>query len=94
MRKPNTLQEWLGRHMAASRTLAGLSQQEMANRLGVRQPYVTQLERGHWVNIDPYQLLEYVRLGLDVSEAFREWDRLGENDESESEPATLAGVAT
>ena len=48
-----SFQELLGRHMSACRTLAGLSQQQMATRLKVQQPYVGQLERGAWRNIDP-----------------------------------------
>ena len=68
-----SIQEFLGRHMAACRTLAGLSQQQMATRLHVRQPYVAQLEKGLWVNVDPHKLLEYVKLGLDVSAVFQEW---------------------
>ena len=48
-----SIQELLGRHMAACRTLAGLSQQQMATRLRVRQPYVAQLEKGLWVQWIP-----------------------------------------
>ena len=68
-----SIQELLGRHMAACRTLAGLSQQQMATRLRVRQPYVAQLEKGLWVHVDPHKLLEYVKLGLDVSAVLQEW---------------------
>ena len=68
-----SIQELLGRHMSACRTLAGLSQQQMATRLKVQQPYVGQLERGAWRNIDPHKLLEYVKIGLDVSAVFQEW---------------------
>jgi transcriptional regulator with XRE-family HTH domain len=87
VRRPETLQEWFGRSMASCRILAGVSPQEMAQRLNVQQPYVTKLERGQWVNIDPHKLLEYAKLGLDVTTVLREWQTLSEPEENDLEAA-------
>ncbi len=45
-RKPSRVRQRLGRELRTARTLAGLSQAEMARELGISQPHVSRYEQG------------------------------------------------
>jgi predicted transcriptional regulator len=55
----------LGAHLRELRTARGLRQQDLANMLGISQPYVSQLENG-WM-IPPINILNAVAQMLGVT---------------------------
>jgi transcriptional regulator with XRE-family HTH domain len=73
------------RHAAENRALVGMlrsaredggiTQQDLAERLGKRQSFVSKVERGERL-LDPVELRWWCgELGLDTSEFVREWER-------------------